>query len=225
MNREARGSVEENVLNKQQPHWENVFSNSCARFGDEASYPARKAAELFKREGKSKILELGGGQGRDTCFFAKEGFSVHSLDYTESGTGAIKEKAEKMGLSGSVTALKHDVRNPLPFEDSTFDACYSHMLYCMALTTEELEFLCSEVRRVLKPGGLNIYTARHTGDPHCGTGTHRGEDMYEIAGGFIVHFFSREKVEHLARGYASFKVEEFEEGELPRKLFMVTLQK
>ncbi|WP_440954555.1 class I SAM-dependent methyltransferase [Methanosarcina sp. Mfa9] len=225
MNREATGSVEKAVLNSQQPHWENIFSNSCSRFGDEASYPARIAAELFKKEGKTKILELGGGQGRDSCFFAKEGFSVHSLDYTESGVRSIKEKAEETGLSGSVTARRHDVRDSLPFEDGTFDACYSHMLYCMALTTEELEFLCSEVKRVLKPGGVNIYTARHTGDAHYGTGTLRGEDMYEIKGGFIVHFFSREKVEQLAAGYESFEFEEFEEGELPRKLYLVTMRK
>ena len=48
--------------------------------------------------------------------------------------------------------------------------------------------------------------------------------MYEIAGGFIVHFFSKEKVEQLAKGYKSYETEEFEEGELPRKLYMVTMQ-
>ncbi len=49
--------------------------------------------------------------------------------------------------------------------------------------------------------------------------------MYEIAGGFIVHFFSKEKIEHLAKGYEGFEIEEFEEGELPRKLYMVTMRK
>ena len=99
------------------------------------------------------------------------------------------------------------------------------MLYCMALTTSELEFLTGEIKRVLKPGGLNIYTARHTGDAQYRTGIHRGKDMYEIAGGFIVHFFSREKVEQLAEGYKSLEVEEFEEGELPRKLYLVMMRK
>jgi len=92
------------------------------------------------------------------------------------------------------------------------------------LTTDELEFLSQEIRRVLKTGGLNIYMARHTGDPHYGKGIHRGEEMYEV-GGFIVHFFSREKVEHLARGYEIVTIEEFEEGGLPRKLFRVALRK
>ena len=48
--------------------------------------------------------------------------------------------------------------------------------------------------------------------------------MYEV-GGFIVHFFSREKVEHLAKGYELISVDEFEEASLPRKLFRVTLRK
>lgn len=221
----VENGMEKEVLNGQQPHWEKVFSNACSRFGDKPSYPARKAAAIFEKEGKTNILELGSGQGRDTCFFASRGFSVDSLDYTESGPKATKEKAEKAGLGGYVTALRHDVRDPLPFGAGTFDACYSHMLYCMALTTDELEFLCKEIKRVLKPGGVNIYTARHTGDAHYGTGTHRGDNMYEITGGFIVHFFSREKVEYLAREYGSFELEEFEEGELPRKLYMVTMRK
>ncbi len=53
---------------------------------------------------------------------------------------------------------------------------------------------------------------------------HRGEDMYEV-GGFIVHFFSKEKVEHLAKGYELLGVDTFEEGGLPRNLFRVALRK
>ncbi len=49
--------------------------------------------------------------------------------------------------------------------------------------------------------------------------------MYEISGGFIVHFFSRDKVEHLARGFEIVSIDEFEEGTVPRKLFRVTLRK
>ncbi len=69
-----------------------------------------------------------------------------------------------------------------------------------------------------------MYTVRHVGDAHYRAGIHRGEDMYEM-GSFIVHFFSREKVELLARGYEIVSIDEFEEGGLPRKLFRVTLRK
>jgi len=80
------------------------------------------------------------------------------------------------------------------------------------------------VRRVLRPGGLQIYTARSTSDPDFGAGTSHGDDMYE-ANGFVVHFFSRALVERLARGFDLLDVTEFEEGELPRRLYRVAQRK
>ena len=222
--KEGTSNTVKDVLDAQHQHWENTFSHKPEMFGADPSVPARKAAEVFRKAGAAKILELGGGQGRDTIFFARSGFQVYVLDYAEGSIDAITEKAQALGLSQSITAVCHDVRTPFPFDDDSFDGCCSHMLYCMALTTAELEFLSEEVRRVLKPGGLNIYTVRHTNDPDYGKGIHRGEDMYEV-GGFIVHFFSREKVEHLAKGYEIVEIDEFEEGRLPRKLFRVTLRK
>jgi len=213
------------LLDAQQDHWKRMFVKNTDMFGTEPSYSARKAAELFKKEGKRRILELGGGQGRDTLFFAQEGFQIYTLDYTKEGVKEIKAKTNKFGLSQSVVAYLHDLRDPLPFNDDFFDGCYSHMLYCMALTTSELEALSKEIWRVLKPQGLNIYTVRNTTDVQYRTGIHRGEDMWEIGGGFIVHFFSKEKVEHLTKGFEIVSIEEFEEGNLPKRLFAIALRK
>jgi len=212
------------VLNAQQEHWEDTFTEKPDMFGTSPSEPAKAAVEVFKNEGAKTILELGSGQGRDTLFFARSGFRVHALDYSEVAIRTVGEKAEKDGLSQLIQPSRHDIRNPLPFEDGSLDACFSHMLFCMALMTEELDLLAEEIRRVLKPGGLNIYTVRHTGDPHYQKGIHHGEDIYEV-GGFIVHFFSREKVKRLAKGFEIVEIQEFEEGGLPRRLFRVILRK
>jgi len=212
------------VLDEQTHHWEKSFSRRFDMFGADASEAAQKAAAFFKKNKVKKLLELGGGQGRDTLYFARNGFDVTVLDYCQSGVLAISEKARENSLTDLIHPICHDVREIFPFDDETFDACYSHMLYCMALTTPELEFLSAQVRRVLKPGGLNVYTVRHKGDAHFQQGIHRGEDMYEM-GGYIVHFFDDEKVKRLATGYDIVGIENFEEGELPRKLFRVTLRK
>ena len=180
------------ILDAQGRHWQETFVRNPDMFGALPSDPARMAAEMFKEEWKTAILELGSGQGRDTIFFARNGLHVTVLDYSESAVMTITDKARKLGLDGYITALQHDVRVALPFEDESMDGCYSHMLYCMALTTSELQFLSQEVRRVLRPDGLHVYTVRHTKDPHFGKGIHRGKDMYEVDG-FIVHFFSREE--------------------------------
>ena len=212
------------VLNEQNPHWDKTYSGTPSMFGEEPSEPGKKAVDIFRAKGNATILELGAGQGRDTLFFARSGFRVHALDYSDAGVAAINEKSKALGLSNLVTPLCHDVRQPLPFDDESIDACYSHMLFCMALTTAELEFLANEVRRVLKPGGICMYTVRHTGDAHYGKGIHRGEDMYEV-GGFIVHFFSRDQVLRMGKGFEMLAIDEFEEGPLPRKLFRVTMKK
>jgi hypothetical protein len=98
------------------------------------------------------------------------------------------------------------------------------MLYCMALSTPQLEALSREVWRVLRPGGLQLYTARTIADPDCGRGQAHGDDRFE-SNGFIIHFFSRALVERLADGFELLEVGELEEGDLPRRLFAVVQRK
>ena len=98
------------------------------------------------------------------------------------------------------------------------------MLYCMALSKLDLENLNKEILRILKPGGINIYTVRNTEDGDYKNGIYIGEDLYENDG-FIVHFFSEDKVKHISKGFKILDIEKFQEGKFPRKLFKVTLKK
>jgi len=202
--------LDKKILDKQAQHWEKTFITRPETFGVTPSAAAIKAAETFNKEGITNILELGAGQGRDALFFAQKGFHIQVLDYSQTGVDKIIKKAKTLGVDKLITGKIHDVRNPLPFTDEKFGGCFSHMLYCMALTTKELQFLSDEILRVLKNGGVNIYTARHTGDGDYKNGIHRGEDLYENDG-FIVHFFSKEKVQQLSNGFDIVNIENFEE--------------
>ncbi len=212
------------VLNQQSQHWEKNFSSKPEMFGLDPSLPAKKSLKFFQEKKINKIVELGAGLGRDTIFFAKNSIHVNALDYSGSGIKIINEKAEKQNLSKYISTKIFDVRKKLPFEDNSIEACFSHMLYCMALTLNELENLNNEIYRILKPNGINIYTVRHTNDGDYKKGIHRGEDLYENDG-FIVHFFSKEKVNSLLNGFQNLKLENFEEGKFPRKLFFVCNKK
>ena len=211
------------LVDSQRHHWAATFAASPEMYGSRPSEAGRYAAERFVADGFSEVLELGPGQGRDTVALLMVGLSVQALDFT---TVALDQVAAAAGpqLAQRLTTLGHDVRKPLPFEDASFDACYSHMLFTMALTTPELERLAGEVHRVLRPGGLCIYTARHTGDAHYGTGRALGDGLFEN-GGFVVHFFDRALVEDLAVGFDQLEVIPFEEGDLPRRLWRVTQHK
>lgn len=216
--------MKKEIFNKQNYHWEDTFASKPQMFGTDPSIAAIKAVEIFNNNGVRKILELGGGQGRDTLYFAQQGFEITVIEYTAAGIQAIEERAQELEVSHLVTTVRHDVRQAFPFEAEHFDACFSHMLYCMALTTLELAFISAETNRVLKAEGIAIYTARNTDDADCGTGIHHGEDIYEC-GKFIIHFFSKEKVETLAQGFEIIGIDNFEEGALPRKLFFVVQKK
>ena len=216
--------VDPEALAGQQEHWATTFDANPDMFGTDPSDPGLAAAETFAAAGLGSVLELGAGQGRDTLYLARQGLHVTALDYAPGTVQTLTAKAEAAGLADKASVAAHDIREPLPLPDASIDASYSHMLFCMALTTSELERLVGELRRVLRPGGLVVYTARTTADAHFGTGTPRGDDMYEH-GGFIVHFFDRALIDRLARGFELVDVTEFIEGELPRRLARVTMRR
>ncbi len=212
------------ILNEQFIHWEKSFSEKPDMFGLEPSYSAKKSLEIFKKNNTKKIIELGAGLGRDTIFFAKNGIEVTAIDYSSSGIKIIQEKIKKEKIKCKIKTKIHDVKKKFNFKDSQFDGCYSHMLYCMALTTKELINLNKEVFRMIKPGGYNIFTVRNTLDGDYKNGNHIIEDIYENDG-FLVHFFSDEKVQYISKSYYLENIEKFEEGKFPRKLSMVTLKR
>ena len=217
-------NLELEVLYKQSLHWEENFSNRPDMFGTDASVAAVYTLDQFKKNNFKNIVELGSGQGRDSIFFAKNGLNIQSLDYSQSGIKRIQEKSSQLGLGNLLDAKIFDVRERLPFEDNSIDGCYSHMLYCMALSFEEIENLNNEVHRVLKQGGLNVFTVRNIEDGDYQNGIHRGEDLYE-SNGFIVHFFSKDKIKKLLRGFELLDMSNFEEGSFPRRLYRATMRK
>jgi len=216
--------LDQKKLDQQSQYWEASFLSKPEMFGLEPSIAAVKALKSFKEQNIKNIVDLGAGLGRDTIFFAQNSIHVEALDYSNASIESITNKSKKLNLIDFIKPKVFDVRKKLPFEDNSIEGCFSHMLYCMALANSDLENLNSEICRILKPGGINIYTARHTDDGDYKNGIHRGEDLYENDG-FIVHFFSKEKVNQLSKGFEVLDIEKFEEGKFPRKLFLVKNKK
>ena len=216
--------MDKKILNQQSEHWESNFSSKPVMFGLEPSYSARIALEVFKKNKIKNILELGAGLGRDTIFFAQNGIYVHAIDYSLSATNIIKKRSEENNLEKFIKVQNYDIRQKLNFDNQSFQACYSHMLFCMALTNQNLKDLNKEISRILKKDGINIYTVRNQTDGDFKKGVHRGEDMYEM-NGFIVHYFSENKVKKLLDGFINLNIENFNEGSFPRKLFLVINKK
>ena len=216
--------MDQKKLDQQSQHWETNFLNKPEMFCLEPSLAAIKALKSFQEKNIKSIVELGAGLGRDTMFFAKNSIYVEALDYSNASIESIINKSKKLNIADFIKPKVFDVRKKLPFKDNSIEGCFSHMLYCMALSNYELENLNNEICRILKPGGINIYTVRHIEDGDYKNGIHVGEDLYENDG-FIIHFFSKDKVNQLSKGFRILDIEKFEEGKFPRKLILVKNKK
>src|SRR5882757_484714 len=177
----------------QRRHWHRTYTDHPGMYGEQPSAAAGHAARFFRDAGVRDVLELGAGHGRDALYFAREGFTVQASDFSASGLDQLHRAAHEQGVAGQVTTELFDVREGLRLPDESVDAVFAHMLLSMALSSDEIHALVAEVRRVLRPGGVFVYTVRHTGDAHHGAGISHGDNIFEH-GGFAVHFFSRDLV-------------------------------
>src|SRR5581483_3609090 len=191
----------------QRAHWQQTYAAHPHLYGEQPSEAAQNALEVFRSVGVSRLVDLGGGHGRDALFFARNGIAVQVIDFSATALQHLADTATAQGLAGRITLTEHDIRHPLPAAAASVDAVFEHMLLCMAFSTNTIRCIVGDVRRVLRPGGVFVYTVRHTGDAHYRAGTSHGDDIYEH-GGFAVHSFSRQLVEELAVGWTLIDVHE-----------------
>ena len=146
--------------------WDRAYQSDNAFFGDEPSSFAILCFDHMKSNNVKKVLEIGAGHGRDTMFFASNGLEVESLDYSNTGIGIINKKANENKLP--VKSHLHDAKKPLPFKDACFAAAYSHIRSNVKFSQADLHSVLSEIRRVLKPYGLNYFSVRNHNDKFYG---------------------------------------------------------
>jgi malonyl-CoA O-methyltransferase len=100
------------------------------------------------------VLDLGCGTGRHALRMAEAGASVTAVDFSDG----MMEKARGKPAAGNVRFVVHDLHEPLPFADGTFDVVVS------GLVLEHLrEFgpFFAEARRVLRAGGRAVVSGMH----------------------------------------------------------------
>jgi len=208
----------------QKETWDKAYTEDPCFFGSEASFSAKQLLGSIEDAKTTRLLELGGGQGRDSLFLASHGIDVTMIDCSSRAISQAALDAGARGLQDRVHLLQDDLGKGIPCPDGLFDACFSHMFFCMPFSRAQLEGMFSEVRRVLKPEGLHVFSVRNTNDAHYRQGMSLGEGIYRH-GRFPVLFFDREMISSLSGGFTVENVLEFQEGDLPRTLFLVVARK
>ncbi|MFH1187353.1 MAG: methyltransferase domain-containing protein [bacterium] len=103
----------------------------------------------------SLVLDLGCGPGLDAEMFAREGFGVIGVDFSEKMIGLAK---------GRVDSAEFKVMNvkKLDFEDESFDAVWANAIL-LHIFKKDISLVLNEVFRVLKKGGV-LYVSVKEGD-------------------------------------------------------------
>ncbi len=113
---------------------------------------------LLKSKKSGKVLDIGAGRGISSYAFAKSGYEVTALEPNPSalvGSESIRQLSRRTSVNIEVV---QDWGETLPFPDSSFDIVYGRAVLHHA---HDLNQLCKEAARVLKPNGYFIATREH----------------------------------------------------------------
>jgi ubiquinone/menaquinone biosynthesis C-methylase UbiE len=105
----------------------------------------------------ARVLDLGGGPGRYSIWLAQQGYRVTLADFSPELLALAREKAAEHGvdIDDFVEANAADLGH---FPDGSFDAALCMgPLYHLILEDDRRQVV-SELRRVLKPGGMLFTT-------------------------------------------------------------------
>jgi SAM-dependent methyltransferase len=147
---------------------------------------------------------------------------VVAIDSTQVAINLLSKIANEKNLT-----IIPVIRNPsegILFYNSYFDAIYSHLFFNMRFTDEQLKYLLVEVNRVLKVGGLNLFSVRSDNDAMYKKGIEVERNIYDI-NGFQIRFFTRSDIRNicLLNGFEPYKItEDYEE---PASLYCVFARK
>jgi SAM-dependent methyltransferase len=112
--------------------------------------------EWLELEADSHLLDIACGSGRPTLRIAKKtGCFVTGIDIHEEAIAGARKHAGELELSARAEFESLDAAKALPFKDNKFDA-----VLCVDAINHlpERQNVLAEWRRVLKPGGLLVFT-------------------------------------------------------------------
>lgn len=136
------------MRNEPEKRWNKVYSKHKS-YGESLSRMLN-LAKNFKKNQTCKILDLGCGSGRHVIFLAQKKFDVYGLDISKKAISIAKRNLLEKKLKAT---LRVGTMSKTPYRNNFFDAVISFRVINHG-TIKEIDKTISEIKRVLRPGGL-----------------------------------------------------------------------
>lgn len=138
--------------------------------------PLYKFLEHCHRQEGRKVLDCGaGGNMPPLSLFASYGYETTGIELSD--TQVNRANAFGKAQNQVLNVMKGDMTK-LPFEDNAFDVVYSYNSI-FHMMKKDIDVAVSEMKRVLKPGGMMFINFLSIDDFRCGEGPHLGNHQYE----------------------------------------------
>lgn len=190
----------------------------------------------FKRDGKTKVLDLGCGAGRHVHFMANENIDTYGIDISKDGIEYTQKILKHYKLKAN---LKVATVDNIPYEDDYFDGiiCDGVLYYC---NINEIHDAAKEIFRVLKPSGKAFIVVRNTEDYRYGRGKEIERNTFLIQeenknkcafneNGMKMHFFEVSEVKELFKNFSKIEIDKdiktHENGSYKDSNFIINLIK
>ncbi len=118
--------------------------------------PNEEALHLLGEVKGKRTLEIGCGGGQNTIALVKRGAIATGIDLSDAQVEFARELARKEGVEA--TFMQSNAEDLSAFPEASFDLALSAFAFQFV---ERMDRCCAEVVRVLRPGGLFVFSVNH----------------------------------------------------------------
>jgi SAM-dependent methyltransferase len=141
---------------------------------------------------RSRVLELGCGNGKTLFTMIQRGWDVTAIDFA---CRAVTLSRQVVGGASHGNVMVADTRYP-PFKNDSFDAVFA-MHIISHMYEAERDQIARTLQHILKPGGALFFSDFSTDDFRFGKGCETEPATFRRGTGIITHYFTREEISNL----------------------------
>lgn len=146
---------------KRERMWKSAYTSRSPLFGEMPTDCVKELTKLLKRG--AKVLDLGCGDGRDTLFMLKHGFSVVAVDAVDVAIERLKHRAAAHRVDDRLQVHILDVME-LPLPEAEYDAVVG-VTILDHLYEDQRSQLLDRIKQGVRPGGYIAVEMHSDRDP------------------------------------------------------------